>query len=118
MRRKNLTSREEGDVRTKDLALLAFVIANGDEALSESDITTALDITRKLDVFPTMTDPQRRLIFALCRKIDPTGDGWEHEDGLTPAERNKDVPRGNEVDKPAVLQRLPLGPPGRGGGFK
>ena len=118
MRRRNLTSREEGDVRTKDLAMLSFVIANGEGVLSEAEIASALDITGKLDTFATMTDPQRRMIFALCRKIDPTGDSWEHEDGMTPAERNKDVPRGNEVEKPAVLQRLPLRPPGRGGGFK
>ncbi len=110
----NLTAKEAEKCRKQDLHMLEFLIENGED-ISKNELIAVQDIFDRLQVQgpkDVLTKSQRGMVMALCRKVEPSGAGWD-EDGESPAERNKNVPKGNHVPLPAVLQNLPKKPPGR-----
>jgi hypothetical protein len=98
--------------RAHDLVMLRQLLDHSDR-LKDGEEDAFNDMLAKLDTpynerrYTKLTDPQRQWVTDAANRLeidDPNDD---------PRERNRDVPRGNEVPTPAVLCNLPKAPPGR-----
>jgi hypothetical protein len=98
--------------RSGDIALLRALVARRDE-LREGEPEAFASMLERLEDeerhFDGLSAKQRKWVDDAAHRLeieDPEDD---------PAKRNADVPRGREVEKPAVLRNLPKAPPGRKG---
>lgn len=83
--------------RTDDVAMLDALLAD-DVELTQNERDAFRDMRDRLDDGQReLTKPQRRWASDVAAHLGA--------DGLTPAERNANVPRGREVAAPSVLSR-------------
>lgn len=91
----------ETDLRALRGLLASESLTGKERAAFES---MELDITG-LTRFRQLTKNQREWVLARCDELAIVV--------IDPAVRNKDVPRGREVETPAILRNLPKAPPRR-----
>ena len=96
---------EREEQHRKDVALLKMVIA--DPEFGGEKQAAFADMLERVETHPTwiLSDKQRAWARAEADRL-----GLSEE---TPSQRNRNVPRGREVEKAAVLRVLPKRPPGR-----
>lgn len=91
--------------RARELALLEKVIAH--ESLNEEEQAAFCDMRNWLREMPMATLSKKQ-----SKWLKEVADKLEVDDDEDPAERNRYVPRGKEVEMPWT-QNLPMKPPGR-----
>lgn len=100
-----------------DFPMLNAVLERSDEL---DDVTTRAftEWRDRLRQSPrtTLSAKQRSWLKAVARKLDIPEPAFNEWSSRSPAER--EAIRGAEVQRPEVLRRLPLKPPGMGGGVK